>query len=271
MDLFEEVAKLRAARRMWYRIATERFGAKDANSGRLRFFSGNSGTTLTAQQPLNNLIRSTVQCLGAVLGGAQSIHVMGYDEAFQIPSEEAVTLSLRTQQIVALESGVPRTADPLAGSYFVEHLTDELEARANDVLDEIDALGGAVAAIERGVPQRWIAESAYRIERDIGDGTRPRVGVNVHADPDEAPVELPEAFVLDTGVVERQVARTAARVRARDGVACSDAIAAVDAAAREGRNVMPVLVDAARVGATLGELSDTFRGVFGEFREPHPW
>ena len=212
---------------------------EDANSGRLRFFSGNSGTTLTAQQPLNNLIRSTVQCLGAVLGGAQSIHVMGYDEAFQIPSEEAVTLSLRTQQIVALESGVPRTADPLAGSYFVEHLTDELEARANDVLDEIDALGGAVAAIERGVPQRWIAESAYRIERAVGDGTRPRVGVNVHADPDEAPVELPEAFVLDTGVVERQVARTAARVRARDAAACSDAIAAVDAAAREGRNVMP--------------------------------
>ncbi len=191
MDLFEEVAKLRAARRMWYRIATERFSAKDANSGRLRFFSGNSGTTLTAQQPLNNLIRSTVQCLGAVLGGAQSIHVMGYDEAFQIPSEEAVTLSLRTQQIVALESGVPRTADPLAGSYFVEHLTDELEARANDVLHEIAALGGAVAAIERGVPQRWIAESAYRIERAVGDGTRPRVGVNVHADPDEAPVELP--------------------------------------------------------------------------------
>ena len=127
---------------MWYRIATERFGAKDANSGRLRFFSGNSGTTLTAQQPLNNLIRSTVQCLGAVLGGAQSIHVMGYDEAFQIPSEEAVTLSLRTQQIIALESGVPRTADPLAGSYFVEHLTDELEARANDVLDRDRRAGG---------------------------------------------------------------------------------------------------------------------------------
>ena len=271
MDLFEEVAKLRAARRMWYRIATERFGATDANSGRLRFFSGNSGTTLTAQQPLNNLIRSTVQCLGAVLGGAQSIHVMGYDEAFQIPSEEAVTLSLRTQQIVALESGVPRTADPLAGSYFVEHLTDELEARANDVLDQIDALGGAVAAIERGVPQRWIAESAYRIERAVGDGTRPRVGVNVHADPDEAPVELPAAFVLDTGVVERQVARTAARVRARDGAACSAAIAAVDSAARDDRNVMPALVDAARVGATLGELSDAFRGVFGEFREPDPW
>ena len=128
LDLFEEVAKLRAARRMWYRIATERFGAKDPRSGRLRFFSGNSGTTLTAQQPLNNIVRSTLQCLGAVLGGAQSIHVMGYDEAFEIPSEEAVTLSLRTQQIIALESGVARTVDPLAGSFFVERLTDEIEA-----------------------------------------------------------------------------------------------------------------------------------------------
>ena len=128
MDLFEEVAKLRAARRMWSRIAAERFGAEDANSGRLRFFSGNSGTTLTAQQPLNNIVRSTLQCLGAVLGGAQSIHVMGYDEAYEIPSEEAVTLSLRTQQIVALESGVPRTVDPLGGSYYVEALTDEIEA-----------------------------------------------------------------------------------------------------------------------------------------------
>ena len=166
---------------------------------------------------------------------------------------------------------MPRTVDPLAGSYFVEHLTDEIEARATDVLGEIDALGGAVAAIERGVPQRWIAESAYRIEREIADGTRPRVGVNVHADPDAAPVELPEAFALDPRVVERQVARTAGRVRARDAAACSAAIAVVAPAAREGRNVLPGLLDAARAGATLGELSDVFRDVFGEFREPHPW
>lgn len=271
MDLFEEVAKLRAARRMWYRIATERFGATHPSSGRLRFFSGNSGTTLTAQQPLNNIVRSTIQCLGAVLGGAQSIHVMGYDEAFEIPSEEAVTLSLRTQQIVALESGVPRTVDPLAGSYYVEALTDELEARATAVLDEIDALGGAVAAIEGGVPQRWIAESAYRIEREVADGTRPRVGVNVHADGADAPADLPELFALDPGIAGRQVERTAARVTARDQAACSAAIVTVASAARENRNVMPPLVDAVRVGATLGELSDVFRGLFGEFREPHPW
>ena len=271
MDLFEEVAKLRAARRMWSRIAMERFGSKDPNSGRLRFFSGNSGTTLTAQQPLNNIIRSTIQCLGAVLGGAQSIHVMGYDEAFEIPSEEAVTLSLRTQQIVALESGVPRTVDPLGGSYYVEALTDELEARANDVLVEIDALGGAVAAIEQGVSQRWIAASAYRIEREIAEGVRPRVGVNVHADPAEAPVAMPELFVLDPSIADRQIARTAAHVAGRDAAACGQAMDAVEAAAREGTNVMPPLIDAVRVGATLGELSDVFRSVFGEFREPHPW
>jgi len=271
MDLFEEVAKLRAARRMWSRIASERFGARDPNSGRLRFFSGNSGTTLTAQQPLNNIIRSTLQCLGAVLGGAQSIHVMGYDEAFEIPSEEAVTLSLRTQQIVALESGVPRTVDPLGGSFYVESLTDEMEARANDVLSEIDALGGAVAALEQGVSQRWIAASAYRIEREIAEGTRPRVGVNVHTDPDDASIEVPALFALDPSVAERQIARTAERVAARDDVACAEMTAAVEAAARTGTNVMPSLIDAVRAGATLGELSDVFRSVFGEFREPHPW
>jgi methylmalonyl-CoA mutase, N-terminal domain len=271
MDLFEEVAKLRAARRMWSLIALERFGAKDANSARLRFFSGNSGTTLTAQQPLNNIIRSTIQCLGAVLGGAQSIHVMGYDEAFEIPSEEAVTLSLRTQQIVALESGVPRTVDPLGGSYYVEALTDELESRANGVLREIQALGGAVAALEQGVSQRWVAASAYRIEREIADGTRSRVGMNVHVDPNEAAVDMPDLFTLDPSIVDRQVARTAARVAARDQSVCADATAAAQGAARDGVNVMPSLIDAVRAGATLGELSDVFRSVFGEFREPHPW
>ena len=271
IDLFEEVAKLRAARRMWARIATDRFGAKDPNSARLRFFSGNAGTTLTAQQPLNNIVRSTIQCLGAVLGGAQSIHVMGFDEAFEIPSEEAVTLSLRTQQIVALESGVPRTVDPLGGSYYVEALTDELEARARELLGEIETLGGAVAALEQGVSQRWIAESAYRIEREIADGTRPRVGVNVYADPEGASVELPELFEFDPSVVDRQVARTAERIGARDPRTCAEAVSAVEAAPREGTNVMPSLIEAVRAGATLQELSDVFRSVFGEFREPHPW
>jgi methylmalonyl-CoA mutase N-terminal domain/subunit len=270
MDLFEEVAKLRAARRLWYRIATERFGASKPPSGRLRFFSGNSGTTLTAQQPLNNVVRSTIQCLGAVLGGAQSIHVMGYDEAYEIPSEEAVTLSLRTQQIIALESGVARTADPLAGSYFVEALTDELETRARALIDELDAAGGAAAAIEAGISQRWIAESAYRLEREVSNGERPRVGVNVYATDGDEP-HLGEMFEADPGVAGRHAARTAERVEARDAVVCRAAVDAVSVAAQEGANVMPPLIDAARAGATLGELADVFRSVFGEFREPALW
>ena len=267
MDLFEEVAKLRAARRLWYSIATERFGATDPRSGRLRFFSGNSGTTLTAQQPLNNIVRSTIQCLGAVLGGAQSIHVMGYDEAFEIPSEEAVTLSLRTQQIIALESGVARTADPLAGSYFVESLTDEIETRARAVLETIDAAGGAVAAIERGLPQRWIAESAYRTEKQIADGTKPKIGVNVFAEE----IQVPDLFVPDALMADRQIGRTAERIETRDRVAHGKAMGQLEADARSGSNIMPACIEACRAGASLGEMSDVFREVFGEFKEPDLW
>jgi methylmalonyl-CoA mutase N-terminal domain/subunit len=269
LDLFEEVAKLRAARRLWHRIATQRFGAANPAAARLRFFSGNSGTTLTAQQPLNNVIRSTVQCLGAVLGGAQSIHVMGYDEAFQIPSEEAVTLSLRTQQIIALETGVTRTADPLAGSFFVEHLTDEIEARAADVLARITGSGGAVRAIEQGLPQRWITEAAYRTELEIATGQRPKVGVNTYADGGDDPQVEP--FVLDPGIADRQIARTRQRVGARDGAACGRTLSRLRQDADEGHNVMPALVECARAGATVGEMTDVFRRAFGEFREPSPW
>jgi methylmalonyl-CoA mutase, N-terminal domain len=182
-----------------------------------------------------------------------------------------VALSLRTQQIIGLESGVARTVDPLAGSYFVERLTDDIEAAAAAVLAEVEAVGGAVAAIERGVPQRWIAESAYRIEREIAEGIRPKVGVNVYADDAGAEGPEPEPFHLDEGVVERQIARTAARVAARDQHAHAEAIAALDAVAREGGNVMPPLIVAARAGATVGEMSDVFRAAFGEFREPDPW
>jgi methylmalonyl-CoA mutase, N-terminal domain len=269
LDLFEEVAKLRAARRLWHRIATQRFGAVNPAAARLRFFSGNSGTTLTAQQPLNNVIRSTVQCLGAVLGGAQSIHVMGYDEAFQIPSEEAVTLSLRTQQIIALETGVTRTADPLAGSFFVEHLTDEMEARAADVLARITGSGGAVRAIEQGLPQRWITEAAYRAELEVATGERPKVGVNAYTDGGDDPQV--EAFELDPGIAERQIARTRRRTGARDGAACARALSRLRQDANEGHNVMPALVECARAGATVGEMADVFRQAFGEFQEPSPW
>ena len=270
LDLFEEVAKLRAARRLWYRIATERFGAVDPAAARLRFFSGNSGTALTAQQPLNNVIRSAIQCLGAVLGGAQSIHVMGYDEAHRIPSEDAVTLSLRTQQIIALETGVTRTADPLGGSYYVEHLTDEIEERASAVLAEIEDCGGAVRALERGVPQQWITDAAYRAEQDLAAGRRPKVGVNIYADGDEPGQELP-LDELDPGVARRQVARTRQRRAARDGRAAEHALHALERDTAKRRNVMPALVEAARAGATVGEMSDVFRSAFGEFREPSPW
>ena len=269
LDLFEEVAKLRAARRLWHGIATERFGAKDSRSGRLRFFSGNSGTTLTAAQPLNNIIRSTIQCLGAVLGGAQSIHVMGYDEAFEIPTEEAVTLSLRTQQIIAHESGVTATIDPLAGSYFVESLTDEVEKRARDVMAQVEALGGSVAALEQGVPQRWIAEAAYRSERAIADGGHVQVGVNRFVDESEERPE-PQMFELDPETAERQIARTEQR-RSFRGPAATDALTDLGSALAGGDNVMPVLIEAARVGATLGEMSDVMRKEFGEFEEPDPW
>jgi methylmalonyl-CoA mutase, N-terminal domain len=270
LDLFEEVAKLRAARRMWYRIATERFGARNPAAARLRFFSGNSGTTLTAQQPLNNVIRSTIQCLGAVLGGAQSIHVMGYDEAFDIPSEEAVTLSLRTQQIIALETGVARTADPLAGSYFVEQLTDEIEARAGAVLDEVTRSGGAVRALELGLPQRWITEAAYRAEQDVATGRRPKVGVNVHAS-DGEPAPQMHLFQPDPAMAQRQIARTRRRLAARDGPACAGALRALEQDTAGPRNVMPALIAAARAGATVGEMTDVFRRAFGEFAEPPPW
>ena len=199
---------------MWWTIASDRFGAERPDSGRLRFFSGCSGSTLTAAQPLNNVVRSTIQCLGAVLGGAQSIHVMGYDEAREIPSEEAVTLALRTQQIVAHESGVTRTIDPLAGSFYVESLTDEVEQRAWALVEEIEGLGGAVAAVEAGVPQRWIAEAAYRAERDQVDGVRTKVGVNAWVEAD-AGDDL-RLFEIDPGVRERQIARLHAVRDARD-------------------------------------------------------
>ncbi|HUZ19210.1 MAG TPA: methylmalonyl-CoA mutase family protein [Acidimicrobiales bacterium] len=269
LDLFEEVAKLRAARRLWHSIATEQFGAKDPASARLRFFSGNSGATLTAQQPYNNIVRSTIQCLGAVLGGAQSVHVMGYDEAYELPSEEAVTLSLRTQQIIAFESGVTRTADPLAGSYYVEWLTDEVERRAREVMDAVEQAGGAVAALEAGIPQRWIADSAYRIEREIGSGARPKVGVNLYED--EAGREELRLFHLDPRVGERQIRRLQERRAARDGGRVRAALRALAVDLEDGRNVMPALVEASRAGATLGEMSDVLRQSFGEFKEPNPW
>jgi methylmalonyl-CoA mutase, N-terminal domain len=269
LDLFEEVAKVRAARRLWHRIATERFGAANPNSGRLRFFSGCSGATLTAAQPLNNVIRSTLQCLAAVLGGAQSIHVMGFDEALEIPTEESVRLALRTQQIIGYESGVTRTVDPLAGSYFVESLTDSLETRAAELIAQVDAAGGYVHLLEQGVPQRWIAESAYRAEQAVQSGDRVKVGVNQFAGDDDAPP--PRLFEVDEKAGHRQRARLTAHLAARDETAAQQALAALRTVAASDQNTMPALLAAARAGGTVGEIAGVLRAEFGEYREPAPW
>jgi methylmalonyl-CoA mutase N-terminal domain/subunit len=270
MDLFEEAAKVRAARRMWHRIATERFGARNPESARLRFFSGCSGATLTAAQPLNNVVRSTLQCLAAVLGGAQSIHVMGYDEALEIPTEQSVRLALRTQQIIAHESGITRTVDPLAGSYFVEYLTDEIERRAQQIVTTIDDGGGAAQMIADGVPQRWIADSAYRLEREIADGSRVKVGVNRYAAGEDEQL-VPQVFTIDEGVGERARVRLAAHLAARDTGAVAASLQLLGTVLESGTNSMPAILDAARSGATLGEISDVMRAAFGEYREPQPW
>ena len=269
LDLFEEAAKVRAARGLWYDIATERFGAVNPHSGRLRFFSGCSGATLTAQQPLNNVVRSTLQCLAAVLGGAQSIHVMGYDEALEIPTEESVRLALRTQQIIAHESGVTRTVDPLAGSYFVESLTSELRTRALELVAEVDAGGGYVHLLEQGVPQRWIAEAAYRSELATQSGARVKVGVNQFTGGGED--RPPRLFEVDTTAAARQRARLAARLADRDAAAAARALAQLKETVTAGANTMPAFLSAARAGCTVGEITDVLRAEFGEHREPPPW
>jgi methylmalonyl-CoA mutase N-terminal domain/subunit len=268
MDLFEEASKVRAARRMWHRLAAERFGAENEASGRLRFFSGCSGATLTAQQPLNNVVRSTLQCLAAVLGGAQSIHVMGYDEALEIPTEESVRLALRTQQIIAHESGVPKVIDPLAGSYFVESLTDEIDARASELVAKIDEGGGLVSMLAAGVPQRWVAESAYRYEREVASGERIKVGVNKYVEDDAV---APPLFEPDAAAADRQRAKLGEHRARRDADAVRSALYSLSRALRDDENCLPHIMEAGRSGATLGEIADLMREQFGVYREPQPW
>lgn len=269
MDFFEEIAKVRAARRMWFELATQRYGAKKEASARLRFFSGCSGATLTAQQPLNNIVRSTLQCLAAVLGGAQSIHVMGFDEALEIPTKESATLALRTQQIIALESGVTRTADPLGGSYFLESLTDGIQTEAQELWTKIQDLGGSVRLIQDGVMQRWIAENAYQESQGLASGELPRVGVNVYVE--EESMEPGALFQTDPESAERQRERLSAHIAQRDSAAVEASLRDVGASLDSQANVMPSLIAAARAGATVGEISDVMRARFGEYREPVPW
>lgn len=265
MDFFEEIAKYRAARRIWAKVMRDKFGAKNPRSWWMRFHTQTAGCSLTAQQPENNIVRTAMEALSAVLGGTQSLHTNSMDEALALPSEKAVTIALRTQQIIAHESGVANTVDPLAGSFFVEALTNRMEEEANRYFREIEALGGVLAAIEKGYFQRQIAESAYRYQREIDTKARVVVGVNEYVA--EEPLEIP-LLEMDREGERRQIARLQ-RVRAeRDNEAVSQKLAALEEAARGTQNLMPFIMDAVREYATLGEICDVFRKVFGEYREP---
>jgi methylmalonyl-CoA mutase N-terminal domain/subunit len=258
-DFFEEVAKFRAARRLWASLMRERYGASD-RSAMLRFHTQTGGSTLTAQQPLTNVVRVTVQALSAVLGGTQSLHTNGYDEALALPTEESARLALRTQQVLASESGVTRTADPLGGSYFVEALTDEIEAAARGYLDRIDEMGGAARAIE--YMQEEIHRAAYAVQMDIESGARPVVGVNVHTEEEGPPrIGQPDFRTLESN----QRRKLGDRKAARDARAVRSALDAVGSVARTDDNLMPHIIAAVKAGGTLGEISDALRAEWGTF------
>jgi methylmalonyl-CoA mutase N-terminal domain/subunit len=263
-DLLEEVAKFRAARRMWAGIMPERFGARAPESCALRFHAQTSGVSLTAQQPENNVVRVTVQALAAVLGGAQSLHTNAMDEALALPTEHAVRVALRTQQILAHESGVAGTADPLGGSYAIESLTNRLEAEAMQLVERIDGLGGMVAAIETGFVQREIQESAWKLQRGIETGAQVVVGVNCYREEEGTKIPIHRA---DPGLEQAQVERLRAFRARRAEAPVREALAALRGAAESTANLMPPIVDAVDRGATLGEISDVLRSVFGEYRE----
>jgi len=262
MNFFEEVAKFRAARRLWARVMKERFGATNPKSMMLRFHTQTGGATLTAQQPENNIVRTALEALAAVMGGTQSLHTNSFDEALALPSEKAARVALRTQQVLAFESGVVDSADPLGGSWMVESLTDEIERRAEDYLERIDQMGGAVEAIEAGWMKNEIEDSAYKIAMGIESGDRIVVGVNRFALDQEEDVELHE---LDPELARRQVARTQ-KVRAdRDQSIVDRALKEVEEAARGNDNLLYPMKEALAAYATLGEVSDVLRGVFGEY------
>ena len=263
-DLFEEVAKFRAARRLFARIMKERFGARDPKSMLFRTFSGSCGSTLVAQQPLNNVVRVTLHALMSVLGGHQAVHTACWDEGFAIPSQEAATLALRTQQILAYESGVANTADPLAGSYYVESLTDEIERRAQVTLDQIDAMGGMLRAIESGWIAREIDTSSIRHQQAVDSGEQVIVGLNRFQS--EAAPEVPALFEADPKVESRQKASLAEVKRRRSQREVAQTLAALDAAIARGDNVMPTVLAAVKAYATVGEICAVMRSHWGEYR-----
>jgi methylmalonyl-CoA mutase, N-terminal domain len=266
IDFFEEIAKYRAARRIWARELRETFGARKPESWRMRFHTQTAGVSLTAQQPLNNIVRTAIEALAGVLGGTQSLHTNSYDEALALPTEDAVRIALRTQQVIAHETGVANTIDPLGGSYFVEALTDELEAQAYAYFDKIDELGGMVEAVKRNYPQREIAEASFRFQQEVDEGRRKLVGVNAFTEGDEGdPLPI---LRIDPALEGKQIERLNRARGARDDGPAERALAALrDAAADPRHNLMPLLIDAARAHCTEGEIVGALQTIFGTYTE----
>jgi methylmalonyl-CoA mutase N-terminal domain/subunit len=264
-DFFEEIAKFRAARRIWARVMKERFKAKNPRSMWMRMHVQTSGCTLTSQQPVNNAVRTAFQAMSAVLGGTQSLHTNSFDEALCLPSEEAVTIALRTQQLIAHESGVAQTIDPLAGSYYVETLTNEMEERAMDYVDRIDAMGGVIAGIEKGFFQREIADSAYKYQKEIEKHERTVVGINDYkVEKDWIPMDL---LRIPPHVEEAQLARLREVRKNRNQQKAKQALDKLHDEADRNRNLMPTIIEAVKAYATIGEITEVLRTVFGEYRE----
>ena len=265
IDFFEEICKLRAARRMWAKIMRDRFGAKNPRSLWMRFHTQTAGCSLTAQQPYNNIVRTAVEALAAVLGGTQSLHTNSLDEVLCLPSDLAVEVALRTQQILAEETGIVNTIDPLAGSYYVESLTNEIEQKATEYIDKIDAMGGMIAAIEKGFPQMEIADAAYKFQRQLENKQKIMVGVNKYVTSAEQAVPIVE---IDESVGEEQIRRLRDIRRRRDNRVVSQALADLRAACKSGDNVMPYCIGAVKSLATVQEICDVYRDVYGEYRDP---
>ncbi len=263
-DFFEEIAKYRAARRIWSRVMRDRFGAKDPRSWMLRTHAQTAGCSLTAQQPYINIVRVALQALSAVLGGTQSLHTNSMDETLGLPTEKAVTIALRTQQILAEETGVAATVDPLAGSYFLESMTDRIEKEAMDLIDAVDRMGGIVAAIEQGFPQREIAEASFRYQQQLERGEKVMVGVNRFQEGEHEPVEI---LKISPAVERAQIRQLQSVRRRRDAAAHRKALASLGAAARNGANLMPPILAAVEAYASVGEICGTMKTVFGEYRE----
>jgi len=264
-NFFEEIAKFRAARRLWAKIMRERFGSKNPAAWRLRFHTQTSGCTLTAQQPLNNIVRVTLQALAAVLGGTQSLHTNSFDEALALPSELAVRVALRTQQIIAYGSGVADVIDPLGGSYYIEWLTDKIEEEAMRYIEKIDSMGGAVEAIEKGYIQREIVESAYKYQREIETKQRIIVGVNEFITEEKVPIEI---LKIDPKIEETLVERLKMIKRQRDNAKVKETLEELKKAAEKYENLMPTILKAVKAYATVGEICDVLREVYGEYKPP---